>query len=108
MLLEQISLHALIKNHQIKTETGQVLDFDKYRFMFDIYADRSPLMTCMKCAQIGFTTYEILTSAHECKNEGIDIIYVLPTGSDVNVTVSALVLVLIVVELATLTVVKPA
>jgi len=83
-LLEQVSVHAFIQANQIKTETGDVLDFSKYRFMFDIYSDRSPLICCMKCAQIGFTTYEIIKTAHECRNDGIDIIYVLPTADDVK------------------------
>ena len=83
-LLEQVSIHAWIQNNGIRTESGEVLDFKKYKFMFDIYADRSPLITCMKCAQIGFTTYEILKTAHECKNEKIDILYVLPTADDVK------------------------
>lgn len=83
-MLENLSLHALIQKHKIRTETGDVLDFHKYRFLFDIYADRSPLICCCKCAQIGFTTYEILKSAHECKNDKIDIIYVLPTADDVK------------------------
>lgn len=84
MLLEQISVHAWIANNSIRTETGDVLDFSKYRFMFDVYADRSAQICCMKCAQIGFTTYEILKTAHECKNDKIDIIYVLPTADDVK------------------------
>jgi len=83
-LLEQVSIHAWIQNNGIRTESGEVLDFKKYKFMFDIYADRSSLITCMKCAQIGFTTYEILKTAHECKNEKIDILYVLPTADDVK------------------------
>lgn len=84
MLLEQLSVHAFIQNNQIRTETGDVLDFKKYRFLYDIYADRSPLICCMKCAQIGFTTYEIIKTAHQCKNEKKDIIYVLPTADDVK------------------------
>lgn len=84
MLLDQLSVISWINNNSIRTETGDVLDFSKYRFMYDIYCDRSPLMVCMKAAQIGFTTYEILKTAHECKNEKIDIIYVLPTADDVK------------------------
>lgn len=83
-LLEQVSIHAWIQEHGIKTESGQVLDFHVHRFLFDIYADRSPFICSMKAAQIGFTTYEILKSLHEAKNEGIDIIYVLPTADDVK------------------------
>lgn len=84
MLLDKISIHAWIKNNGIKTESGQPLDFHTHRFLFDIYADRSPFICSMKAAQIGFTTYEILKSLHEAKNDGIDIIYVLPTADDVK------------------------
>lgn len=84
MLLDQISIHAWLSNNQIRTETGDVLDFHKYRFMFDVYADNSNNITCKKCAQIGFTTYEILRTAYEAKNHKIDILYVLPTSDDVK------------------------
>lgn len=83
-LLEQASLHAFIALNGVRTETGEVLDFRKYRFMFDIYSDRSDLLVCMKAAQIGFTTFEILKTAHECKFERYDILYVLPTADDVK------------------------
>lgn len=83
-IVEKNSLYIFIRKNGIRTETGELLDFDKYRFMETIYRDRSPLMCCMKAAQIGFTTYEILKTAHECKNEGIDLIYVLPTADDVK------------------------
>lgn len=84
MLLDQISVHSWIQNNHIRTETGDILDFHKYKFMYDVYADRSPLICCMKCAQIGFTTYEILKTAHDAKNKKIDILYVLPTADDVK------------------------
>lgn len=84
MLLDQISTIAWITNNNIRTETGEILDFDKYRFLYDIYCDRSALICCMKAAQIGFTTYEILKTAHQCANEAIDILYVLPTADDVK------------------------
>lgn len=83
-VVEQLSLIAMIMKRGIRTETGDQLDFKKYRFMYDIYCDRSALLCCMKAAQIGFTTYEILKTAHECKNDKIDIIYVLPTADDVK------------------------
>lgn len=82
--MENISIHYWIQKYGIKTETGEKLDFHTYRFLFDIYADRSPLICCLKAAQIGFSTYEILTTAFECRNDGIDIIYVLPSDDDVK------------------------
>lgn len=82
--LSELSLMAFIQENQIRTEAGEILDFHKYRFMYDIYCDRSNFICCMKAAQIGFTTYEILKSAHECKYDKIDLIYVLPTADDVK------------------------
>lgn len=82
--LEGVNIGAFIRKYKIKTESGVDLDFHDYRYLLDIYADNSPLLCCMKCAQIGFTTYEILKSLHEAKNENIDIIYVLPTSDDVK------------------------
>lgn len=82
--IEDISLLAFIRSNDIKNETGESLDFYKYRFLIDIYSDDASLLVCMKAAQIGFTTFEILKSAHECKNYGYDIIYVLPTADDVK------------------------
>jgi hypothetical protein len=84
MLLDQISIHAWIKNNEIKTENGLPIDFHTHRFLYDIYADRSPFICALKAAQIGFTTYQILKSAFEARNENRDIIYVLPTANDVS------------------------
>lgn len=83
-VLENDSIQAWILKHDIKTENGSSLDFDEYRYLIDIYLDESDLICCMKAAQIGFTTYEILKSLFEAYNEGIDIIYVLPTADDVK------------------------
>lgn len=82
--LENKSIFAWLLKHKIKNEGGEPLDFDKYRFLRQIYADNSPFLVCMKAAQIGFSTYEILKTAYECRNDGIDIIYVLPSDDDVN------------------------
>ena len=77
-------IHKWLRDEEVKTENGEILDFYKYPFLFDIYADSSPLICCMKAAQIGFTTYEIIKTAYQCALEAIDIIYVLPTGDDVK------------------------
>src|ERR1700753_3326961 len=82
--IEDSSIHAWILNNGIRTEAGEPLDFRKYRFMYDIYRDDSDLICCKKAAQIGFTTYEILRTAYECRNSKIDILYVLPTADDVK------------------------
>ena len=82
--LQGTDIYAWIKKYEIKTENGIPLDFHTFRFLLDIYWDDSPFICCMKAAQIGFTTCEIIKSIYEAKNENLDIIYVLPTGDDVK------------------------
>lgn len=92
MLLDQVSIHSFIQNNQIKTETGKELDFKIHRYLFDIYRDNSPLLCCTKAGQIGFSTMAIIKTIWLCKNQKLDIGYILPTvdmvqkfvGSKVN------------------------
>lgn len=83
-VLEETNIHAWIRKHGIKTESGYPLNFHDYRYLLDIYADDSDFLCCMKAAQIGFSTYEILKSLYEAYYGNIDIIYVLPTADDVG------------------------
>lgn len=82
--IENVNISAWILKHGIRTENGEILNFNNYRFLLGVYADNSLWICSMKAAQIGFTTYEILKSLFEAKNENIDIIYVLPTADDVK------------------------
>jgi hypothetical protein len=82
--LSDISIHAFIAEHGIKTETGLPIDFKNHLFLFEPYRDLSPKQVVLKAAQIGFTTLEIIKSLWVAKNLGIDIIYTLPTESDVQ------------------------
>jgi hypothetical protein len=82
--LEDVNIDYWITKHDIRTENGAPLNFHNYRFLETVYADNSPFICCSKAAQIGFTTYEILKSLFEARNENIDIIYVLPTSDDVK------------------------
>ena len=62
---EQIS-HAMelypalwVKKHQIKNEVGMPIEFDKRRFLWDIYNDLSPHQVLLKPPQIGATVIMI-------------------------------------------------
>lgn len=73
-----------INKYQIKNESGKPISFYDHMYLWDIYNDFSPQLVCLKAAQIGFSTLAILKTfwlAHKMK---IDIIYSLPTASDVN------------------------
>jgi hypothetical protein len=83
MNLEDISPIDWIISNNIKNEQGLSLDFEKHLFLFDVYVDMSPKLVCMKAAQVGFSTTAILKSLYIAKKMGMDIIYTLPTQSDV-------------------------
>lgn len=89
MDLTNHSIHAWINKHNIKTETGTPLDFYDHLYMFDIYNDWSPRLVCMKAAQVTFSTMAIIKSLWIAKHKGIDIIYTLPSQSDVTDFVNA-------------------
>lgn len=84
MLLEEISIHRWIDKHGIKTENSQPLDFTDHKYLFDIYADRSPNIVEMKAAQLGLSTMEIFRTFYRAYYQGLDVIYILPTFTDVN------------------------
>lgn len=73
-----------IKKHKIKNEAGFPIEFDRHYFMQDLYDDMSPLQVWLKPPQIGATVAEIIKSFYCAKKKEWDIIYTLPTQSDVN------------------------
>lgn len=81
--LSDISIHAWIAEHKIKTEKGDPLSFKDHMFLFDIYSDLSPLQVIMKPAQIGASTMMNVKPFWMMDKLGVDIIYTLPTDSDV-------------------------
>lgn len=89
--LEEVSaaselLPALwVEKYQILSESGLPIDLDgNHRFLRDIYNDLSPLQVQLKPPQIGATVMNIIKSFWVAKKMGKDIIYTLPTASDVN------------------------
>lgn len=83
MNLSDISVHSWIQEHKIKTERGEPLSFRDHMFLFDIYSDMSPLQVLMKPAQIGASTMQNIKPFWVMDKMGVDVIYTLPTDSDV-------------------------
>lgn len=84
MNLEDVSIHAWLIEHQIKNEKGQPIDFKDHLFLFEPYADLSPRQVYLKAAQVGLSTLEIIKSLYTAAKYGLNIIYTLPTESDVQ------------------------
>lgn len=70
--------------HELKTSNGMPFEFKERRFMRDFFNDMSPLQAFLKPPQIGATETEIVKSMWVAKKLRKDIIYTLPTQSDVN------------------------
>lgn len=86
-LLDEYSIHSWIINNNIKTERGDPLTFKDHPFLFDVYSDMSPLLVCYKAAQIGFSTLANIKALWASRYKHLEIIYTLPTETDVRVFV---------------------
>ncbi len=73
-----------VKKHQIKNERGLPIEFDKRKFLWDIYNDLSPFQVLLKPPQIGATVMHTLKSMWVAKKLRRQIIYTLPTQGDVQ------------------------
>lgn len=73
-----------VLKHKIKNEVGFPIDFEKRKFLWDIYNDLSPKQVLLKPPQIGATVMNTLKSLYVAKKLGKQIIYTLPTQGDVQ------------------------
>ena len=75
---------GFISLNGIKTESGKPIDFHTHRYLVDIYADESKKLAVMKAAQIGLSTLQIFRSLWRAYYMKLDIIYVLPSFTDIK------------------------
>jgi DNA-directed RNA polymerase subunit RPC12/RpoP len=73
-----------ILKHKIKNESGDLLEFSKRKFQWDMYNDLSPKQVTLKPPQIGETVKNLVKSFYVAKKLNKDIIYTLPTDSDIR------------------------
>lgn len=73
-----------VKKYKIKNEVGMPIEFEKRKFLWDIYNDLSPLQVWLKPPQIGATVCQTIKSFYIAKKKQRQIIYTLPTQGDVQ------------------------
>lgn len=73
-----------VEKHSIKNESGLPIELAKRKFFWDIYNDLSPKQALLKPPQIGATVMSMLKSMWVAKKLRKDIIYTLPTQTDVE------------------------
>ena len=82
--LEAVSPYIFVKHRGIKNETGTPLSFKDRMFLIDILEDKSPLQCILKAPQIGMTVLQLIKSLWWSYYNQKDIIYTLPTETDVQ------------------------
>jgi DNA-directed RNA polymerase subunit RPC12/RpoP len=78
------SIPLFVKWNEIKNEVGIPINFHNHPFLFDIYKDLSPKQVLLKAPQVGATVMNIVKSFWVAKYLKKDIVYTLPSFSDVN------------------------
>lgn len=73
-----------VKKYKIKNEAGMPIEFRDHNFMRDIYDDMSPFLAVLKAPQIGATVMMIIKTMWAAVKMKWDVIYTLPTQSDVQ------------------------
>lgn len=76
--------YTWVISHEIKNEVGMPIEFEKRKFLKDIYNDLSPLQVWLKPPQIGATVAQTIKSFYVAKKYNRQIIYTLPTQGDVQ------------------------
>lgn len=91
MTNEDIATQAIgffLKYYNVTNDQGQQLDFKDHAYLKQIYQDFTPKQAILKAAQIGFSTTANIKALWLAKNKGMDIIYSLPSASDIKDFVS--------------------
>lgn len=88
MDLSHKNIHIFLEKYGIKNENGVKLDFHSRPFLWDIYEDMSDKQVVIKAPQIGLTTLQLIKSLYVAKYKHYDIIYTLPSASDIGEMVS--------------------
>lgn len=82
--LAAANIHIFLEHYQITNDQGGKLDFYDHPFMWDIFEDWSSKIVGKKAAQITWSTCFNIKALYAANYFGIDIIYTLPSGSDVK------------------------
>lgn len=92
--IQDKSIIAWIENNGIKTDRGTPFDFEQYAFMIDPFNDWTPMQGTRKASQCGWSlmtnTKLIYAARYGIPGYGIpaaNVIYTLPSDSDVNMFV---------------------
>lgn len=82
--LEAKDAYQWIMDNEFRNENGVKMEFSDRSFMIGPLTDEARLLAVLKCSQVGFSTMSIFKAAFHNIKYGHNIIYTLPTDSDVQ------------------------
>lgn len=83
-LKQAIELYPSLWATQLKTSAGLPFEFNKRKFLIDILNDFSPKQVWLKPPQIGASECTFIKACYVAKKKKKDIIYTLPSQTDVQ------------------------
>lgn len=78
------SAYEWIAKNKFTNENGVPMEFGDRSFLIEPMCDESKLLSVLKCSQVGFSTISIFKAAYMAIKYGYNVIYTLPTDSDVE------------------------
>lgn len=82
--IDVANAYEWITRNGFTNENGKDMEFHDRSFMIQPLMDESKLLAVLKCSQVGFSTMSIFKAAFHNIKYGHNIIYTLPTDSDVQ------------------------
>ncbi len=86
--LAEKNIQIFLDAYHITNDSGELLDFHQHAYLWDIYQDFSARQVFLKAAQVGMSTTINIKALWLAKNKKMDIIYSLPSSSDITDFVS--------------------
>jgi hypothetical protein len=78
-----LGIHKWMHENNIMNEKGEALTFQDHMFLFDPYDDFSQYQVYKKCSQVGISVMMNVKVPYAMKHYGWNVIYTLPSDSDV-------------------------
>lgn len=82
--MRDINNSLLVWTLRKATIRDEAFKYDNYKFLRDIYMDESSCIVIMKGAQIGISEWLINSALWFAENQGGNVLYVMPTQSQMN------------------------
>lgn len=76
---QRVNAAAFVLHNKIRNENGNLIEFEKHKFLIAPYMDNTPWQVVRKAGQVGWSTLSIIRAFHLAFYAKANIIYTLPS-----------------------------